>query len=132
MNRQEIEEACQSDAEIQALIVAIRTNCWPGKPAGKTAKNRNDRNIDLTPCKSIRNELTVSDNGIVLRGNRLAMPKKLKSHTLNITHAQHQGIVKTKTLLRTKVWWPGIDRQAETLIAVYNVKLRTFPKQLNH
>jgi transposase InsO family protein len=25
--------------------------------------------------------------------------------------------VKTKTLLRTKVWWPGIDRQVETLIA---------------
>ena len=66
MNRQEIEDACQKDAEIQALIAAIRTNCWLGKPAGKTAKHRNDRNIDLTPYKSIRNELTVSDNGIVL------------------------------------------------------------------
>ena len=66
MNRQEIEDACQKDAEIQALIAAIRTNCWLGKPAGKTVKHRNDRNIDLTPYKSIRNELTVSDNGIVL------------------------------------------------------------------
>ena len=43
MNRQEIEEACQSDAEIQALIAAIRTNCWPGKPAGKTAKNERSK-----------------------------------------------------------------------------------------
>ena len=93
MNRQEVEEACQRDAEIQALIAAIRTNCWSGKPAGKTAKNKNDRNIALTPYKSIRNELTVSDNGIVLRGNRLVMPKKLRRHTLNIAHAQHQGIV---------------------------------------
>ena len=90
MNRQEIEEACQRDAEIQALIAAIRTNCWPGKPAGKTAKNRNGRNIYLTPYKSIRNELTVSDNGIVLRGNRLVTPKKLRGHTLNIAHAQQR------------------------------------------
>jgi hypothetical protein len=37
----------------------------------------------------------------LLRGNRLDMPKKLRSHTLNIAHAQHQGIVKTKTLLNS-------------------------------
>ena len=107
MNRQEIEEACQKDAEMQALITAIRKNRWPRKPAGNTNNNKNDNNIDLTPYHSICNELTVSDNGIVLRGNRLVMPKKLRSHTLNIAHAQHQGIVKTKTLLRTKVQYGG-------------------------
>ena len=130
MNRQEIEKACQIDAEIQALIAAIRTNCWPEKPAGKTGKNRNDRNIDLTPYKSIRNELTVLDNDIVLRGNRLVMPKKLRGHTLNIAHAQHQGIVKTKTLLRTRVWWPGIDRQVETLIQAANISKTVEPLRM--
>jgi hypothetical protein len=86
MNRQEIEEACQKDAEMQALITVIR----------KTAGHENQL-VTLTPYHSICNELTVSDNGIVLRGNRLVMPKKLRSETLNIAHAQHQGIVKTKT-----------------------------------
>ncbi|CAB4035236.1 Transposon Ty3-I Gag-Pol poly [Paramuricea clavata] len=87
------------------------------KDSGHTNNNKNDNNIDLTPYHSICNELTVSDNGIVLPGNRLVMLKKLRSHTLNIGHAQYQGIVKTKTLLRTKVWWPGIDREVEPLIA---------------
>jgi hypothetical protein len=36
MYRQEIEEACQKDAEMQALITAIRKNRWPRKPAGNT------------------------------------------------------------------------------------------------
>ena len=45
------------------------------------------------------------------------MPTKLRNRTLNIARAQHQGIVKTKILIRTKVWWPGIDHQIETLIA---------------
>ena len=36
MYRQEIEEACQKDAEMQALITAIRKNLWPRKPAGNT------------------------------------------------------------------------------------------------
>ena len=89
MYRQEIEEACQKDAEMQALITAIRKNRWPRKPAGNTNNNKNDNNIDLTQYHSIYNELTVSDNGIVLRGNRLVMPKKLRSHTLNIAQAQH-------------------------------------------
>ena len=112
MSKQEIENECRKDAEIQSLITAIRTCHWTGKP--KRANNNN--NIDLTPYQSIRNELTVSDNGIVLRGNRLVMPRKLRNQTLNIAHGQHQGIVKTKTLLPTKVWWPGIDQQIETLI----------------
>ena len=113
MSRQEIENVCRKGAEIQSLITAIRTGHWTGKP--KRANSNN--NIDLTPYQSIRNELTVSDNGIVLRGNRLVMPRKLRNQTLNIAHGQHQGIVKTKILLRTKVWWPGIDRQIETLIS---------------
>ena len=55
--------------------MAIRTSHWTGKP--KKANSNN--NIDLTPYQSIQNELTVSDNGIVLRGNCLVMPSKLSN-----------------------------------------------------
>ena len=65
----------------------------------------------------ICNQLTISENGIVLRGNRIVVPKNLRTATLKIAHSQHQGIVKTKALLRTEVWWPGTDRQIETLVA---------------
>ena len=32
---------------------------------------------------------------------------------IDLAHGGHQGIVKTKERLRTKVWWPGMDRHAE-------------------
>ena len=35
-------------------------------------------------------------------------------HTIiDLAHASHQGIVKTKSLIREKVWFPGIDRMVE-------------------
>ena len=30
-----------------------------------------------------------------------------------MAHEGHQGVVKTKERLKTKVWWPGMDRDAE-------------------
>ena len=44
------------------------------------------------------------------------MPLKLHVETLKLAHGGHQGIVKTKQALRTKVWWPRIDRVAEDYV----------------
>ena len=35
---------------------------------------------------------------------------------MNIAHASHQGIVKTKALLRETVWFPGIEKNAEKVV----------------
>jgi len=40
------------------------------------------------------------------------VPKKLHRRVLDLAHEGHQGIVKTKERLRSKVWWPGIDKDA--------------------
>ena len=37
-------------------------------------------------------------------------------HALSLAHEGHQGLVKTKRLLREKVWFPGIDAQAKSMI----------------
>jgi hypothetical protein len=57
-------------------------------------------------------------NDIILRGNRIVLPERLWERTLALAYEGHQGIVKTKMLLRQKVWWPGIDAQVERLIKV--------------
>ena len=49
----------------------------------------------------------------MLRGTRLVTPKKLRKQLLELAHEGHQGIVKIKQRLRSKVWWPGTDREAE-------------------
>ena len=60
----------------------------------------------------VRNELT-NVGQIVLRGTRIVVPRELQKRVLDLALEGHQGIVKTKERLRSKVWWPGIDKQAE-------------------
>ena len=71
-----------------------------------------DWNYGPPEYKAVRNELTVLRK-LVVRGTRIVISKLLKKHTTGLAHEGHQGIVKTKARLRTKVWWPGIDRQTE-------------------
>jgi len=51
----------------------------------------------------------------LLRGTRIMVPKVLRPRILALANEGHFGIVDTKRVLRTKVWWPGIDREAERL-----------------
>ncbi|CAC5387482.1 unnamed protein product [Mytilus coruscus] len=62
-----------------------------------------------------REELSVVD-GVLLKGSRIVIPDKLRKQTLQLAHEGHQGIVKTKLRLREKVWWTGIDQDAENLV----------------
>ena len=62
--------------------------------------------------KAVRQELSILGK-LVLRGTRLLIPCKLRSLVLELGHEGHQGVVKTKQRLRTKVWWPGINKQVE-------------------
>ena len=52
-------------------------------------------------------------NGLVLRRNRIVKPSSLRGKAVDLVHGGHQGIVKTKQLIRDKVWFPGIDKLAE-------------------
>ena len=62
--------------------------------------------------KHVFHELTTVD-GIVLRGDRIVVPAKLRQKMIEIAHDGHQGQVRTKQLLRAHVWFPGIDSQCD-------------------
>ena len=70
---------------------------------------------DLRPYKLARSELSVT-NGILLRGSRIVVSKALQYRVVNISYEGHQGIVKTKQLLRSAVWFPGMDRMTEDIV----------------
>jgi len=89
------------DETITLLKEAIRSGNW--------------QKFQGTIYKAIRDELwTYGD--ILMRGNRIVMPESLWKNTLRLAHEGHQGMVRTKARLRTKVWWPQVDKQVEALI----------------
>jgi hypothetical protein len=66
----------------------------------------------------LRNEITVfKENDLLVKGTRIILPTSLRSHALSLAHEGHQGLVKTKRLLREKVWFPA---KRESLVPKIN------------
>lgn len=65
--------------------------------------------------RSKGSELTV-ESGCVLWGYRTIIPEKFRKRILYELHKSHLGVVKTKALARSYIWWPKIDSSIEQLI----------------
>lgn len=73
---------------------------------------------ELRLFSRVQEELTVNEaDDLILRGTRIVIPSALRQRTLALAHEGHQGIVKTKQLLREKIWFPKIDHEVESLLA---------------
>ena len=105
MTLAEIEKAFLADPLLQRVHACISLGIWPKQP-------------DLKPFSQVIDELLIY-NGVILRGTRIVIPGELQKSTLNLTHQGHQGVVKTKQLLRQKVWWPAIDRDTDSMISQF-------------
>lgn len=66
--------------------------------------------------RQIMSELSVTTDGLVLRGTRIVIPESLQSRVVRIVHEGHLGESKTKALIRTKVWFQGLDRLVESVV----------------
>ena len=96
LTTRKIEEACADDEELREVRKAIAM--------GRFEKCRQ--------CRTVLREFCVIGQ-LVLRGTHIIIPSKLQPRTLALAHEGHLGVVGTKQNLRTKVWWPGMDKAAE-------------------
>ena len=101
LGREEIIEATINDATLQEVMRLVSSRQWDNiKPV---------EGVDLSDLKifaNVRSELTSVDDNIVLRGNRIVIPSALQKRVVEVAHEGHQGLVKTRGLLRSKVWFP--------------------------
>lgn len=103
-----IQRAVDKDETLQSCKRAHMNNSWH-KELEKASSNVKH---ELSQLHKVKDELTVTSSGIILRGNRIVIPKVLRQDILKIAHEGHQGVVKTKQLIPQKVWFPGIDKKA--------------------
>ena len=59
-------------------------------------------------------KLSVSPDGLIIKdGYQIVIPMELQDKIFKIAHQGHLGITKTKQLLRSKVWFPGLNDKVE-------------------
>ena len=66
------------------------------------------------PYWNRRNELSV-EGDCVLWGIQVIVPKKLQYEVLVELHRDHQGIARMKAIVRSYMWWPGLDKCLENV-----------------
>lgn len=96
----ELQSCSTADEEIQNVVNALHNGVWPS---------------ELLRYKIIKDELAVTKN-ILLRGSRIVIPRLMRSRILTLGHEGHPGMSVMKSRLRSKVWWPKMDRDVEQTI----------------
>lgn len=104
----EIESATAKDPALQAVMSAVKSGCWHKAPPGVSLS-------ELSRYEQVKEQLTCTDT-VLLKSDRLVVPAALQERIIDIAHESHLGIVKTKALLREKVWFPCMDKMVETKV----------------
>lgn len=113
MDIKEVKIASSEDKTIRKAIYFVRSGCW------YQMKSLNDEDIDteeLTALRSVKEEISVHGENILLRDKRIVLPKKLRDKAIHIAHEGHQGTTRTKSFLRSKVWFPNLRDRVEQAI----------------
>ena len=117
ITHEEIVKATSEDEILQELIRRIR-----------------GAKFNLNKRKSIMfdhvfHELSVTNENVVMRNQRIVIPLSLQDRVIAIAHEGHQGITKTKSLLRTKVWFPRLEDLVEKKIDTCSACQINHPRQ---
>ena len=99
MTLTELKEATKADLTLCELMTVVRSGTW------YEAKSE-----ELKQFAKVKDDVTVNaEFNLILCGSRIVIPTSLQQRAIDIAHEGNQRMVKTKRLLREKVWFPGIE-----------------------
>ena len=78
--------------------------------------NKNGLSPSIINYFHIRDELVVQE-GVILRGDRVVIPKSLRRETLEDLHTAHQGVESTLRRARESVYWPNMNGDVKEYIS---------------
>ena len=93
----EIRHETLIDDTLNLVIKALKDNSWP-----KSSPS-------LYLFSKISHELCVQNN-ILLKNDKILLPKTLYKKALSLMHQNHWGIEKTKHMIRESFWLPKINK----------------------
>ena len=94
------------DKTLNKVMICINQNTWPGP---------SEADEDMKPFIQRKDEL-VAIKICILWGDRVVIPKSYQAAIIDILHCSHPGIVRSKALARSYVWYPKIDNDIEKCI----------------
>ncbi|XP_062556606.1 uncharacterized protein K02A2.6-like [Armigeres subalbatus] len=97
MTENEIELATSKDETLQAVIGALGSGHWPKH---------------LRRYQILESDLTTR-HGLLVKTGCVVIPDELKERCLKVSHQGHPSAAKQKSILRQRVWWPGMPNDVQ-------------------
>ncbi|CAB4017439.1 transposon Tf2-1 poly [Paramuricea clavata] len=104
---QQIKDETAKDGTLQILTEQVMQG-WPDS-IKKTQQA-------IKPYWNNRDDISIQE-GVLLLGSRIIIPKSLRQKILQKIHSGHQGMEKCKLRAKSCVYWPGIYKEIENMVA---------------
>lgn len=88
----------QNDEECRKIKEYIK-NGW---------ENKKKAEANIKPYFQYQDNLSIN-NGLIMFGPRVLVPRERRKEALEALHLGHQGIVKCRERAKFSLWWPGIS-----------------------
>ncbi|GAB1608626.1 hypothetical protein Ahia01_001147000 [Argonauta hians] len=76
--------------------------------------------LPIRPDFNFREEMTVQD-GLIFRGDRVLVPRSLRSEMMKAVHSTHSGIESCLKRSRECIFWPGMSADIRNLISACEI-----------
>ena len=102
VNANDVKKHTQKDPVLSRVYSFIQSGRWDKQTS------------EYEPYYNRKTELS-TQSGIIFWKNRVVIPPKLRDTMMTELHDCHPGIVRMKSIARSYFWFPGLDKQIESI-----------------